>query len=181
MADFLAVRLVAVSVKTKMCSSSITCWCALSGYPRHRGCAYALSRGSSLRISVGCHAGPTPWVVSIAYRLIGARIMSQEHIRNIAWFVRGALCMHSELPSGNHMLCEWPLCTMVHDCKNVLKLLMVRNTRAKLIGSPLCCACTTTCTIARNCTFDPGVSLWYQYSRSNNLSTGSNSDPECSD
>ena len=34
------------------------------------------------------------------------------------------------------MLCEWSLCTLVHDCVKAFKLLMVRNTRAKLIGAP---------------------------------------------
>ena len=87
-------------------------------------------------MSRGLHTLGSQCSLSVAYRLIGARVMSQEHIRNIAWFGRGALCMHSELPAGNHMLCEWLLCTMVHDCVKVLKLLMVRNTRAKLIGAP---------------------------------------------
>ena len=34
------------------------------------------------------------------------------------------------------MLCEWSLCTLVHDCVKAFKLLMVRDTRAKLIGAP---------------------------------------------
>ena len=58
----------------------------------------------------------------VAYRLIGARIMSLEHIRNITGSVEALVvctpnCHHMDalrrtIPTRNDMLCEWPFCTM---------------------------------------------------------------------
>ena len=58
----------------------------------------------------------------VAYWLIGARMMSWEHIRKIAGSVEALVvctpnCHHMDalrrtIPTGNHMLCEWPFCTM---------------------------------------------------------------------
>ena len=75
----MAVRPVAFSGRTEMCSSST---------PRTTTCAHASLRGSPLRTSVGRHAGPTPSAVSahpaLRFGITGSEMMGQEHIRNLA-------------------------------------------------------------------------------------------------